>query len=156
MRFFCTSETDSLPAAGLLSRSRLRGKQGARVYTRRTFGPWPGSVARGLGVQSRSIWQVKSRDRLPTHRAKQGHGKPQNVINNVFRSAAVYQYLLQVPHQPSKGVFFDAATVQQQPRSRRSPFATDMNSACACVSVCVCAIEPTGSYSKQQELPLLL
>ena len=33
--FFCTLETVSLPAAGLSSRSRLRGTQGGHVYTRR-------------------------------------------------------------------------------------------------------------------------
>ena len=39
----------------------------------------------------------------------------------VFRSAAVYQCLLQVPHQPRKRVYFDAATVQQQPRFKLFP-----------------------------------
>ena len=34
----------------------------------------------------------------------------------VLRSAVVYQYLLQGPSQPSNAVYFDAATVQQQPR----------------------------------------
>ena len=33
MYFFCTSATSSLSAAGLFSRSRLRGTQGGRVYT---------------------------------------------------------------------------------------------------------------------------
>ena len=31
-----------------------------------------------------------------------------------LRSAAVYQYLLQVPHQPSSAAYFDAFTVQRQ------------------------------------------
>ena len=38
--------------------SRLRGTQGGRVYTRRKFGPRLGSMARGVGVQSRARWQV--------------------------------------------------------------------------------------------------
>ena len=42
----------------LFSRSRLRGTQGGRVYTRRKSGPRPGSVARALGVTSRANWQV--------------------------------------------------------------------------------------------------
>ena len=55
---FYMSETFSLPAAGLSSRNRPRGTQGGRVYTRRKFGPRPGSVARALGVQSHAISQV--------------------------------------------------------------------------------------------------
>ena len=50
---FCTLETISLPAVGLSSRSRLRGTQGARVYTRRKFGPRLDSVVRAVGVQIR-------------------------------------------------------------------------------------------------------
>ena len=56
--FFWTSATFSVPAAGLSSRSRLRGTQGGRLYTRRKFGPRVGSVARALCVQSRAIWRV--------------------------------------------------------------------------------------------------
>ena len=58
LHFFCTSATFSVPTTGLFSRSRLRGTQGARLYTRRKFGPRPGSVARALGVQSRTTWQL--------------------------------------------------------------------------------------------------
>ena len=56
MHLLCTSATFSVPIAGLFSRFRLRGKQGA-LYTRRKFGPRPVSVARALGVQSRANWQ---------------------------------------------------------------------------------------------------
>ena len=55
---FCILVRFSLLAAGLSSRSRLWGTQGARVYSRRKFGPRSGCVARGPGVQSRAIWQV--------------------------------------------------------------------------------------------------
>ena len=50
--FFCTSATFSFPAAGLFSRSRLRGTLGARLYTTCKFGPRPVSVARALGIRS--------------------------------------------------------------------------------------------------------
>ena len=52
MHTFCAWPCISLPAAGLSSRSRLRSTKGGRLYTRRNFGPRPGSVARGLGVLS--------------------------------------------------------------------------------------------------------
>ena len=52
MCFFGPSAFFSLPAAGLFSCSRLRGKQGARPNPARKFGPWPRSAARALGVQS--------------------------------------------------------------------------------------------------------
>ena len=42
---------------GSSSRSRLRGTQGGRVYTRRKFRARPGSVARALGVRSHASWQ---------------------------------------------------------------------------------------------------
>ena len=52
------------------------------------------------------------------------------VIFFVFlRSAAVYKYqiLLQVLNQSSNEVYFDAATVQQQPHLKRFACVTDMN-----------------------------
>ena len=39
--FFCTLAPFSLLAAGLFSRSRLRGMQGARLHSRRKFRPGP-------------------------------------------------------------------------------------------------------------------
>ena len=46
-----------------------------------------------------------------------------------LRSAAVYKYqiLLQVLNQSSNEVYFDAATVQQQPHLKRFACVTDMN-----------------------------
>ena len=58
MHFFCTLARFSLLAAGLFLRSRLRGTQGVRMYSRRKFGPRLGSAARALGIQSRASWQV--------------------------------------------------------------------------------------------------
>ena len=54
MCFIGPSAFFSLPVAGLFSCSRLRGTQGARPDPVRKFGPWPRSVARALGVQSRT------------------------------------------------------------------------------------------------------
>ena len=68
---------------------------------------------------------------------------PQNVIFFVLRSATVYQYLY-VPHRPSNAVYFDAATVQQQPRFKLVPV-TAMNVLLLVRGVC--AIQ--GSYNKQ-------
>ena len=53
MCFFGPLAFFSLAAAGLSSCSRFRGTQGARPDPARKFGPWPRSVARALGVQSR-------------------------------------------------------------------------------------------------------
>ena len=47
----------ALPLAGLFSCSRS-GTQEARVNTGCKRGPWPRSVARALGVQSRENWQI--------------------------------------------------------------------------------------------------
>ena len=55
LHFFCTSATFSVPAAGLSSRSQLRGTQGPRVYNRRKFWPRPSSAACALGVPSESL-----------------------------------------------------------------------------------------------------
>ena len=65
--FFAYWRPFLFPTAGLSSRSRLRGKQGGRLYAggggyilpgRRKFGPRPGSVARALGVQSSASRQI--------------------------------------------------------------------------------------------------
>ena len=56
----------------------------------------------------------------------------QNAFFFVLRSASVRQYLLQVPNQPSNAVYFDVATVQQQPRFKLFPV-SDMNRPSACV-----------------------
>ena len=74
--FFCTLARFSRLAAGLFSRSRLRGPQGARVYSRRKFKPRPCSVARALGVQSRSSWQVIMGFAFRRVTANQAYGKP--------------------------------------------------------------------------------
>ena len=55
---FFYNGNDISPGRGLSWLSRLRGAQRAtRGYTGRKFRPRPGSVARGLGVRSRTIWQ---------------------------------------------------------------------------------------------------
>ena len=87
--FFCTLARFSLLAAGRSSRSRPRGTQGARVYSRRKFGPPPGSVARALGVQSRASWQVisgsLSADPEP-NRTVENHPKKMNIrFSHVLR-----------------------------------------------------------------------
>ena len=97
---FCTAEIVSLPVAPLSSRSRLRGtQQGALVYTRRTFGPRPGSVARVLGVQSRAIWQVFTGS-LSDPPSQARSWKPPKRVCVVCFFCALLVYLLQVPHQP--------------------------------------------------------
>ena len=54
MYFFGPSAVFALLAADRFSCSRLRGTQGACPGPVRKFGPWPRSVARALGVQSRT------------------------------------------------------------------------------------------------------
>ena len=65
----------SLPAAGLFSRSRLRGTQGSRLYTTVQVRSRRCSVARALGLQSREIWQVITGS-FREVRAEQDNGKP--------------------------------------------------------------------------------
>ena len=58
-RTFCAHRQRFLSRSrGLSSRFRLRGTQGARVYTRSKLRPRPGSVPRALGVQCRAILHV--------------------------------------------------------------------------------------------------
>ena len=58
----------------------------------------------------------------------------QNLLYYFLRSAAVYQNLLQVPNQSSDAAFFDAATVQQQPRFKLFPVTRHESSSRSCVS----------------------
>ena len=94
------------------SRFLLRGTQERTL--RRTLGPRPGSVARALGVQSRASWLVfKGLCSAPSSRA--GSWKPKR--SDLFaRSAAVST----VPHRPQE-LYFEAATIQQQPRFKLFP-----------------------------------
>ena len=57
LNFVCAI-TFSLPAAGLFSRSRLRGTQGAHVQTKAQV--WVPAALRGAcsGRKNREIWQV--------------------------------------------------------------------------------------------------
>ena len=50
MHVFLISATFSFPVAGLFLALSAAGHAGARLYTTRKFGPWPGSVACALGV----------------------------------------------------------------------------------------------------------
>ena len=58
--FFSGIQNFSLPAVGLISRSRLGcgARRGPACTPRCKCGSRPGSVARALGVHSREIWQV--------------------------------------------------------------------------------------------------
>ena len=82
----CTLFSD---AGGSFSRSRLRGKQGARLYTTAQVWVPVGSVARALGVQSREVWQVivgLLSDKLLTPcRGNQAHAKPPRMSFWFFR-----------------------------------------------------------------------
>ena len=57
--FFSGIQNLSVPVVGLFSCSRLRGTQGARLYTvAAKCGSRPGSVERALGIQSSEIWRI--------------------------------------------------------------------------------------------------
>ena len=112
MHFSSTSETVALSAAGLSSRSRLRGTQGGGVYTRRKFGPRPGSVARALGVQRRDLarnHEIEFRLAEPRRTME----TPQFKIFVPLLLLLLYQSL---SHRPlsSQALYLVAATVQQQ------------------------------------------
>ena len=113
----------SLPVAGMFSRSRLRGTQGARLY--KTVQVWAPA-----GLHDACSGRLKSLNLACNHgvpfrgaRAKQDNGKHtnQNANFSFLRSAALLLHQLQVPHRPSKCVYFDVATVQQQPRFKLFP-----------------------------------
>ena len=54
MHLFCTSPCISLPAAGVFSALGCGARRGPACTLQSKIGPRPGSVARALGVQSRS------------------------------------------------------------------------------------------------------
>ena len=148
MDFFCEMQNFSLPAsAGLFARSRLRGTQGACLYT--TVHVWVLAGLRGAFSGRSKSRNVERNQGIAFRRARanQTHGNPQKLFFVVFRSAAVYQYLLQVPHQPSNAVYFDAATGTTAVALLAFPCVTDVNRASACVRVIVSSKQ--GSYSKE-------
>ena len=110
-------------SVGLFLRSRLRGTQGARLY--KTVQVWAPA-----GLHDACSGRLKSLNLACNHgvpfrgaRAKQDNGKHtnQNANFSFLRSAALLLHQLQVPHRPSKCVYFDVATVQQQPRFKLFP-----------------------------------
>ena len=126
------------------SRALGRGaRRGAACARRCKCGCRPRSMARAPGVQSREIWQVTTGSLFaelePSKKTENPH-----IIKIIFLFCALLLYLLQIPHQPSKRVYFDAATVRQQPRFKLFPLRQPYSKQyfCAGVSVWVCAIEP--------------
>ena len=80
MCFFLSSTRFSLPAAGLFSRSRLRGTQGGRLYT--TVKVWVTAGLRGA-CSGRSPSRNLSKYHVIAVRragADQAHGNPQSVF----------------------------------------------------------------------------
>ena len=131
MHFFCTSASLSLLAAGLFSRSWLRGTQGERLYTRRKFLAPAG--LRGACSGRSELRELARNHGVAFHRAipNEAHANPQDVI--VFYSSFIFSplsaALSQLPRQPSKG---------RQPRckSRSLSFSLcDCHDACVCVRV---------------------
>ena len=134
-------------------RSRLHGTQGGRVYTaRRNFGPRPGSVARALDVHSRASWQVITGPLSDPPSQARPWKPPKYHFFFVFRSAAV--------SATSAIAAFKSCILCRSHGTTAAIFQAfpprDSHGQCfLCVSVCVCAIEPRGAYSKQLELGLL-
>ena len=127
---FVTSTTISLPAGGLSSRSRLRGTQGARVYTRSKFKPRPGSVARALGVQSRAIWQMVT-GRVPLSQSHAGRWKTQFSFSCIL-APLLYSHAATVQHSLQAFPVFTATDTTYA--------YVETTYACALrVRVCVCA-----------------
>ena len=89
MDFFCGIQNFSLTAEGLFSRSRLRGTQGARLYT--TAQVWVPAGFRGA-CSGRSKPRNLASNRgigFRSARANQAHAKPKNVISfHFFRHSA--------------------------------------------------------------------
>ena len=119
MNTFCTSPTFSVPAAGLPSRSQLRGTQGGRVYTRRTLWSRPGYVARGLGVPSKSLDLASNRGVVFRP------AEPRKAMENPKMCSCFFTLCwciyCKFHTSPPKAVFFDAATALQQPRFKLFP-----------------------------------
>ena len=125
LHFFCTWPCISLPTAGLFSRSRLRGTQGARVYTiNRRLGPGRASW--------RALWAFKvgeswlfSRDRCAPSQSQAGRWK--STQENDFFSSALAVY--NSSHLRDSHVT-RAASLQD------FSFVVATNDASACVCVC--------------------
>ena len=135
MRFCCTLETVSLPAAGLSSLSRLQGTQRGRVYTKHKFGPRPGSVARVLSVQSRASWQVimgwASAEPAPWRTMVTPHFKVSFLLH--CRCC-----IMPASHRLScfQALYFVAATDKTAAAHRALPFVTANDGASLCACAC--------------------
>lgn len=146
--FFCALASFSLPAAGLLLRSRLRGTPGACVYTDcgASSSPvrapwlvlWAFKIARA-GSFSRDF---AFRDAEPRRTME----TPQ------FQRFA----LLLLPHRPMfQALYFVAATVQQQSHHQALPFVTPADGCfcvCACVRVCHVSCRPINRKYHRDEM----
>ena len=121
----------SLLAVGLFSRSRLRGTQRGRVYSRGTFRPRPWPVARALRVQSRSSWQANAGFCISSRRASQDNGTPPKI-----RFLLCCCCIMSVSHRApsSQALYLVAATVQQQSHIKPASFYDDRG---RCISVCM-------------------
>lgn len=139
----CTKRTFSARRRPFLSWPRVfpsalgcGGCRGAARIIRRMFGPWPGSVARALGVQDRGELALFA-GLLPAEPEPSRPMKtPRLLFLFVLRSAAVYYCSVCYKYHaiPQKLLYaFDPATVQQPPCFKIIPFVTAMNGDSSCV-----------------------
>ena len=127
-----SSATISLLATGLSWRSRLRGTQGGRVYTRHEFGPRLGSVARALGVQSRASWQVITGSHS-TSPSVAGQWKPHN-LRFLLRCCLLLLYHVCTTPRPSSSLLCGSlGTTAVEHHVSPAVTVTDGASVCACV-----------------------
>ena len=138
MPSFCTSATCSVPAAGLSSRSRLRGTQGARLYTRRKF--WAPAGLRGArSGRSKSRFLATSRG-IAFRPARADHQALENPKNLDFFSLFFFTSFTSCffrHHSSRQRLSSHGTTAALQAFSFVA--ATKGASACGFVSVRVCA-----------------
>ena len=133
--FFCGTQNFSLPAAGLFSRSRLRGTQGVRPYT--TAQVWVPTGLRGACSGRSKSRNLASNAGLLSDQPEtnQAHANPQAAIYFSFFPLYLPLFLKYHSSRQTQGTNCTTAALQA------FPFVTATSGASArvCVSVRVCA-----------------
>ena len=128
--FFRTFSCPARPAAGLYSRSRLRGSQGVKNESRL------GSVARALGVQSLRDPASNRGNRFPSSYSQRGPWKPLKCEKKKKLQLST-SLLMCLKYYSSRQRLYRQPRYNSRASSFFPPYVTATNGASACVYVSV-------------------